>query len=803
MVVEKGERGKEKWETTAERGTQDAENGKSHAKDAKAQRVWMVSTLSEIGVHRKHQLEASKPTKSVIEFAFGGSAFSINRCPKFYRVPHSKIVGRGGSGLFKKEVCGTTSFLNNVTYKMKTDPPSPTKTLWRTAGGSAFCTGNSTDAKTRPYQTIFMNIVGENASDQIRHLRNTQYVLPNTPMFLFLDFPRPDQPPLTLAGVPERVIVAHALDEVRPALRQVQAATKAGYYAVGYVSYEASPAFDPALRVHDDPKLPLVWFGLLPPSALGASLPTLPHSTPPTLGKWEAMTPRADYDHAIARVHAAIARGDTYQANYTVRLHTTFSGDDVAFFRRLRAAQQPSYNAYLNMGRYRILSVSPELFIHWRKGQLTTKPMKGTVRRGYTPAEDAALAEWLATSEKNQAENVMIVDLLRNDISRVAELGTVRVPRLFEIEPYPTVFQMTSTVTATPRPDLTLEELFTAMFPCGSVTGAPKVSTMRLLNELEPTTREVYCGAIGVVCPDGEAVFNVAIRTVWLDMEAGTAEYGVGGGITWDSVAAAEYDEVLAKAAVLGASAPDFELLETLRLENGEYYLLERHLARMAQSAAYFGYAWDEGVVRERLEAESGKRKAGTATDFTTKNTERTKVTKNGEKAESAWRVRLLLAKDGSVTVESTPIDTPFTPPWEGNDAAVSQYSILNTQYCVALHHHPTFHHNRFLYHKTTHRAIYEEVRAAHPGAWDVLLWNESGELMEFTIGNVVVELDGHRYTPPLSSGLLAGTFRAELLERGEIEERVVRVEEVQRATRVWLINSVRGWVEVQLIIDS
>lgn len=605
-------------------------------------------------------------------------------------------------------------------------------------------------------------------------------------MYLYLDFPRPADTPLMLGGVPERVITAQTLAEVRPALREVQAATQAGYYAVGYLSYEAAPAFDPALRVHAHSRLPLLWFGLLPPSAVGKQLPPVSagaasdgESPPYTIGKWQAMTARTAYDHAIARVHAAIARGDSYQANYTVRLHTTFAGDDLAFFRRLRAAQQPSYNAYLNVGRYRILSVSPELFIHWRDGQLRTKPMKGTVRRGYTTAEDAELAEWLATSEKNRAENVMIVDLLRNDLSRVAELGSVRVPRLFEIEPYPTVFQMTSTVTATPRPTLTLEELFTAIFPCGSVTGAPKVSTMRLLHELEPTPREVYCGAIGVLCPDGEALFNVAIRTVWLDTEAGTAEYGVGGGITWDSVAQAEYDEVLAKAAVLGASTPDFELLETLRLEKGAYFLQERHLRRLAASAAYFGYQWDAGAVRAALQAERRARDA------------------EGEAQEaSAYRVRLLLAKEGVVQVESTSIDSPFTASWEGEGKLITLPPVV-------LHHKPTFHHNRFLYHKSTYRTIYEEARAAHPDAWDVLLWNEAEELMEFTIGNVVLELEGERYTPPLASGLLAGTFRAELLEQGVIQERIMMVADVARATRLWLINSVRGWVEVRLIVEG
>lgn len=591
---------------------------------------------------------------------------------------------------------------------------------------------------------------------------------PVPPPPIQIEFPRADAPPLRLSGSPVEVIVAYTLEEVRPALRAVQAAAKAGYYAVGYVSYEAAPAFDNALQVRPDSRLPLLWFGLLPATA--TTTPTPAASLPYASGAWEMQTSRADYDAAIDAIHAAIARGDTYQVNYTVRLRASFTGDDFTFLQRLRAAQQPSYNAYLNIGRYRILSVSPELFFHWRGNTLTTKPMKGTVRRGYTYADDTDLANWLLRSEKNQAENVMIVDLLRNDMSRVAEVGSVRVPRLFAIEPYPTVFQMTSTVTATTRPDTTLEDIFTAMFPCGSVTGAPKVSTMRLLHELENAPREVYCGAIGVVCPDGEAIFNVGIRTVWIDHETGSAEYGTGGGITWDSEAAAEYEEVLTKAAVLRETPPVFELLETLRYEQGNYLFLERHLERLRESAAYFGFPYDKGAVWREL-ASYG-------------------ATQLAQDNELGWRVRLTLARESAMQVTATPLDSPFapTPTVSPSGAALP---------VVALHHKPTSRANRFIYHKTTHRALYEAARADHPDAWDTLLWNEDGELMEFAIGNVVLEIEGQYLTPTIASGLLAGTFRAELLAQGVIQEQVLLVKDIARATRVWCINSVRGWVEV------
>jgi para-aminobenzoate synthetase/4-amino-4-deoxychorismate lyase len=555
---------------------------------------------------------------------------------------------------------------------------------------------------------------------------------------------------------PIEIVVARTVGEVRPALRTVQRAVASGLYAAGYVAYEAAPAFDTALATRASTDLPLLWFGLF-----RAPLESAPARAEGSfqLSEWRPDVARDRYERDIATIRAAIERGETYQVNYTMRLRASFTGDDRALYRRLGAAQAAGYCAYLDIGRYRILSASPELFFRWREGEIVTRPMKGTAPRGRWSAEDQALADWLAGSEKNRAENLMIVDLLRNDIGRVAEVGSVAVPRLFEIERYPTVHQLTSTVTARPRPGTTLEEVFAALFPCGSITGAPKVQTMKLIAALEHAPRGIYCGAIGFVAPGGEAVFNVAIRTVTIDTQTGVAEYGVGGGITWDSDAGDEYAEALLKAAVLTESWPDFELLETLRLERGAYILLDRHIERLMASARYFGIPLPEQEVRSALECHRLAH------------------------GPDARRVRLLVGADGSACVESHALP----PPAPGSQQ-------------VAFARAPVSRRNRFLFHKTTNRAVYEAARAERPGCFDVLLWNEEGEVTEFTTGNLVIERAGERWTPPLDCGLLAGTLRAELLDRGEIRERVLSRADVVAAQRCWLINSVRGWVPVEFV---
>ena len=569
---------------------------------------------------------------------------------------------------------------------------------------------------------------------------------------LWFDFPQP----LHFEN-PQYIITAYSLAEVRPALCAVQAAADSGFYAAGYVAYEAAPAFDPAIQVSaPDPLLPLVWFGVF-------SEPT-PSNEEPVAGDynlsvWAAEEEYEHYESALGSIREKIAAGDVYQVNQTFRLNARFQGDPRGLYHHICGAHPPTYPAYLDIGRFCLLSASPELFFHRRGNQIETRPMKGTRRRGRWREEDDLIAAEIAASEKDRAENVMIVDLIRNDLGRLAVPGSVHVSQLFEIERHATVWQMTSTIEARLRPHTPLEEIFTALFPCGSVTGAPKISATHLIARHEISPRGVYCGAIGYVTPHSEAVFNVAIRTAWIDKIKATIQYGIGGGIVWDSTAEAEYQEAWSKASLLTDLSPAFDLLETLRWENSTYVLLERHLARLLESAAYFGFNVSETEIREALQSHGRLR------------------------PEGIWRVRLCVSAQGRPNIESAPLDI-----WP---------SMTQT---VALAKTPVERRDKFLCHKTTHRAVYEAHTQERPDCFDVLLWNEDGELTEFTRGNLVVELSGERWTPPRSCGLLNGTLRSELLDTGELQERILRREDLETAVRIWLLNSVRGLVPVRMI---
>ncbi|HUF67460.1 MAG TPA: aminodeoxychorismate synthase component I [Longimicrobiales bacterium] len=574
-------------------------------------------------------------------------------------------------------------------------------------------------------------------------------------MRLVFDFPDDaGRPRRRVFSRPVGHVVARTIDEVRPALDAVRDAATNGLYAAGYVSYEAAPAFDRAMRVRGGHRLPLVRFGLFDRSTdpLADQNHEAPH-VPPTLD-WTADTGRDAYDAAIARIRDAIGRGDTYQVNYTFRLHAWFEGDVGSWYEALRAAQGGGYTADLDFGDTRILTASPELFFERRADRVTSRPMKGTRRRGRWADEDRALADQLAASGKDRAENLMIVDLTRNDLGRVARIGTVDVPAMFAIERYRTVWQMTSTITAQVRDDVTLTDLFAALFPCGSVTGAPKIATTHFIADIETSPREVYCGAIGVVEPGGDCTFNVPIRTVWIDVASNTAEYGIGSGITWDSSAEAEYDECLDKAALLSERWHDFELLETMRMDDGRIPRIERHLSRLRASADYFGFPFDERRVRDSLQLPGA----------------------------GPLRLRLRLAKDGNVNVDRG----PDAPPVEPVRVAFASRAVSSR--------------DRFLHHKTTAREEYDSRLAERPDVFDVLLVNEHGFVTEFTRGNVVIESGGHRLTPARAVGLLAGTFRAELLDSSEIGESDLRPDDVRRADRIWFINSVRGWLRAELV---
>lgn len=558
--------------------------------------------------------------------------------------------------------------------------------------------------------------------------------------------------PLTFRN-PMKIISATTVEEVMACLMEVEKAVDQGFYAAGYLSYEAAQAFDKAMKVNNESKMPLLWFGIY----AEPQLETVQSTGQYTLNEWVPSVTVDEYHAAIKSIKESIEYGDTYQTNYTIRLHSSFKGDDLAFFDKLRRAQSSNYCAYLQMGDYSILSASPELFFQLKGNTLTTRPMKGTIKRGKTAAEDEAKADELYHSDKNRAENVMIVDLLRNDLSVVAKTGTVKVEKLFDIERYPTVHQMTSTITAEIKKDIALIDIFKALFPCGSITGAPKIRTMEIIEEMEGTPREVYCGTIGYITPEKEAIFNVPIRTVMIENETGKATYGVGGGITWDSTAEDEYDEVIAKALLLEEERPRFSLLESLLLSDGEYFLLHEHLQRLKASAKYFNYSITIESIRTDLLVH--------AASFP-----------NGD-----YKVRLLVNSKGEPIIESKPM---------------MQASDFNCQ----LADQPVDQDNAFLYHKTTNRKEYEEFQRKYPDSFDVLLWNKERELTEFTNGNLVVEMDDAYYTPPVSSGLLAGTFRNSLIQEGKVLEKTLTVEDLEKCQNIWFINSVRKWIPITLI---
>jgi para-aminobenzoate synthetase/4-amino-4-deoxychorismate lyase len=561
-----------------------------------------------------------------------------------------------------------------------------------------------------------------------------------------------------------RVVEASSIDEVVPALQAVEDAVAGGLHAAGFVAYDAAPAFDAALAVlPPDGCLPLLRFALFDERAEGEP-PSIDDAAQDafSLGEWTASVDEEPYCEAVHRIREWIAAGDTYQVNHTFRLRAPFAGSDAALYARLVLAQRAAYCAHLRFGGASILSISPELFFRRAGRELELRPMKGTRPRGRWPAEDDALAAELRASAKDRAENLMIVDLLRNDAGRVAEFGSVQVPRLFQVETYETVHQMTSTIHARPRPDAGLVSVFRALFPCGSITGAPKVRTSQIITALEDSPRGVYTGAVGFVSP-GEAVFNVAIRTLVVDRDAGTAELGVGSGVTYDSDVAAEYRECLSKAAFARRAPNDFRLLETIRRDaDGGFFLLEAHLDRLRESARYFGFRFDFRAIIRAL--------AGAV-----------------QTAGTPQRVRLLLARDGAVSVEVHPLASL--------GASADAEPVR-----VAFSAEPVDSREPLLYHKTTRREPYERRAAARPDCADVLLVNERGQVTESTIANVVVELDGRLWTPPAECGLLPGVFRAELLRRGEVAERVLTLDDVRRADAVWLVSSVREWRRVELV---
>ena len=556
---------------------------------------------------------------------------------------------------------------------------------------------------------------------------------------------------------PIRIITVDKTDKVIDQLCEIEKEIQKGRIAAGFLGYEAASAFDASYTTHPIQHLRM-WFGLFEEAHAFTKLPD-PDLTF-TLSPWKANIDESQYLSDIQKIKDLIASGDTYQVNHTYRLNAQFDGDAYSLFHNLVHNQPNTYAAFLETPDFAICSVSPELFFRLEGNTILCRPMKGTTSRGLSDEQDLEQKNWLAQSEKNQAENVMIVDMIRNDLGHIAEPGSVQVPKLFELEQYPTLWQMTSTVTA--KTSASVPEIFKALFPCASITGAPKTRTMEIIHNLEKVPRHVYTGSIGYWAPKRQAVFNVAIRSTWIDKRSARAEYGVGGGIVWDSDAQHEFHETQVKAKVLFEKQHEFEILETLLWTATEgYSLLDEHIERMKRSARYFDFPFDEEPIRQLLnEASKGFK---------------------GEKK----RIRLLLDRLGIPSLEAHNLILKH------NDQPI-RLRLASDAMDVQ---------SPFVYHKTTIRNQYLTDSLLRKGVDDLLFWNENGEITETSIYNIVVSMDNHYFTPPVACGLLPGTMRQSLLDAGTLKERVILKEELSSATELFVINSVRGWQPAVLIV--
>jgi para-aminobenzoate synthetase/4-amino-4-deoxychorismate lyase len=623
--------------------------------------------------------------------------------------------------------------------------------------------------------------------------------------------PGDPEPYSRLFTSPLREFPADQPEQLPELFAAIESAVAAGHYVAGFFTYECGAAFEPAAAMRPAAEgQPLAWFGVYRRCYLfdhrtGAfvdgdppGLAQYPPAYPDYGGVCEAQPGAVfgltgeQYSRRIAAIHRWIRAGDVYQLNFTVPLRLQALGSPAALYRRLRSRQPVEYGAFLHWrAERRILSFSPELFfrLEERDGRrhITTRPMKGTAPRGRTTREDRKIAEWLCSDPKNRAENVMIVDLLRNDLGRLCRYGSVRAENLFAAERYQTLWQMTSTVTGELRPEAGFQQIFRALFPCGSITGAPKVRAMQLLAKIEDQPRGVYTGAIGYFSRE-RTVFSVAIRTLEMDGRRGTM--GVGSGIVIDSDAGEEFRECQLKAEFLTRPTDSFSLVETLLWQDG-YPLLGLHLDRLQDSADYFDFPCDRGEVQAAL--------LDYAVPFTNSRASITskelcvpsfrlipgeRVGSHEARATTAPRkVRLLLDPDGALRITCEPLSAVSFPAV----APLGRVRIASRR---------TDPQDRMLFHKTTHRPVYAQAfeSATQAGFDDVLFLNQRGEVTEGAISNIFVEKDGRWFTPPVECGLLAGVYRRHLLETHPgVEERVLHLEDLRQADAIYLANAVRG----------
>jgi para-aminobenzoate synthetase/4-amino-4-deoxychorismate lyase len=570
---------------------------------------------------------------------------------------------------------------------------------------------------------------------------------------------------------PVQILSASHLDEIPELFQQIERALAEGFHLAGYLSYECGYHFERFADIDlSTAALPLAWFGVyrdpivfdhetgaMEPPQLSFASSLLPSIPTRLAERVELNISERDYRAKISQIQQYIAAGDTYQVNFTDSVSLPITSPPAAAFAALVKQQPVAYSAFLHVAGHHILSLSPELFFKIEQGTILTRPMKGTMPRGLDSAEDAAAAIRLQHDEKNRAEHLMIVDLLRNDLGRISEMGSVHVNGLFSVERYATLLQMTSTVSGKLRGGLSPYDIFKALFPSGSITGAPKIRTMQIIRELEQAPRGIYTGAIGFLSPNGSSTFNVAIRT--LVLKDGEAHMGVGGGIVADSNAEEEYKECRLKTEFLVRARYEFQLIETMLWE-GDFTLFSLHLDRLQSSASYFDFQFDPEAVSSAL----------------------AKATEHFA-ASDRHRVRLLLDEAGRVTVTATKL--------QDNPTGQVRLSAQRTSS-----------RDVFLRHKTTHRTLYdaEHATARADGFDDVLFMNERGELTEGAISNLFIQQGERLLTPPLSCGVLPGVFRRHLLETNPAAtEQVLSLPDLRTADAVFLCNSVRGLRQVTI----
>jgi len=597
-------------------------------------------------------------------------------------------------------------------------------------------------------------------------------ICPQSP-FVLLEDSQNAKRDVLLFEQPHQLIEAHNVDQVQPAFEQIEKALDEGHHVAGFMNYELGLAFEPKLHHLLSTDTPLLWFGVFKNKTL---------TTHQYLKDWldqnnldsqatdlETISIRpqesfASYEKKFKTIKSVIKDGSIYQLNLTFKADISGVKNILALYEEMRRSQPVSYASLIMTGQQSILSASPELFIKSKDSWLETRPMKGTLKRAPSRQEDLIYQKSLKEDEKSQAENLMIVDLMRNDLSRIAKTGSVSVEDLFKVETYHSLHQMISIIRAEQKPDLSLYEQMQALFPPGSITGAPKIKAMELIDQLETTRRGVYTGAIGYFAPSGDYCFNVAIRTVSLDNN-GNGEVGIGAGLVYDSKAREEYDECLLKMQFLQTKRPQFSLFETMAYKQNEGVVFKReHSNRLAQSASYFQFPFDQKEFEALLDS------------FT-------------QNSNTDLRLKVVLSQTGTLSITPSKLD------------AVKSDEV----WPVAWAKKPMQTKNIFLYHKTTHRDFYDTQRT-HAQAKDqsikeVLFINERGEATEGSFTNLFIEDNkGKLITPPLSAGLLPGTLRQNLLDTGKAYEKSLTMEDVNNAQSLYVGNSVRGLIKAKIM---